>query len=115
MPSIDMTWRTVSIALAVAVLGYAVVIATHVLLGVFLAAVVYLVAWLVDRVSPGSPLDDMSQARITAAGAVSLLVLGYSIVIVANILLGVIVAVTVFVVAWITSPIGPVARWLDAR
>ncbi|MFB6195309.1 MAG: hypothetical protein ABEI80_03995 [Haloplanus sp.] len=115
MPSIDTNWRTVSIALAALVLVYAVAVADHVLLGVFLAAVVYLVAWLIDRASAGSPLDDMSQTRTRAAGALSLLALVYSLVIVAEFLLGVLVAVTVFVVAWVTSPVGPVARWLDAR
>jgi hypothetical protein len=111
MPSTQ--WTRVGAALAALVLGYAVVVAQRALLGIFLAAVVYLLAWLTDRLSPGHPLDDMSRERTLAAGAIALAAIAYSVLIAANVLLGVVAAVTVVIVAWITSPYGPVARWLD--
>jgi len=113
MPSTSSTWKLPVAVVALLVLLYAFEVSGNVLLGVFLAAVCYLVAWLVTRVSPGNPLDDMTRARRLATGAVVLVVLAYSVVISAAILLGILVAVTVFLVAWVTSPIGPVARWLD--
>jgi hypothetical protein len=85
----------------------------NVLFGIFLAAVLYLVAWLVARVSPGNPLDDMTRERQLATGAAVLVVLAYSVVVVGAVLLGALVAATVALVAWLTSPVGPVAWWLD--
>jgi len=113
MPSTHQTWTLPVAVVALLVFLYAFVVSGNVLLGVFAAAVLYLVAWLVDRVSSGNPLDDLTRERRLATGAVVLVVLAYSIVIAASILLGVLVATTVFLVAWLTSPIGPVARWLD--
>jgi len=108
-------WTRASTAIAALVLAYAVVVAQRALLGALLAAVVYLLAWLIDRLSPGHPLGDMSRTRTLAAGAVALAVVAYSVLIAANLLLGVATAVTVVVVAWVTSPYGPVARWLGRR
>jgi multisubunit Na+/H+ antiporter MnhG subunit len=113
MPSIDATWKLPVAIVALLVVLYAFEVSGNVLFGVFLAAVLYLVAWLVTRVSPGNPLDDMTRERRLATGAVVLAVLAYAVVIVASVLLGVLVAATVFLVAWLTSPVGPVARWLD--
>jgi len=104
-------WTRASTAIAALVLAYAVVVAQRALL----AAVIYLLAWLIDRLSPGHPLGDMSRTRTLAAGAVALAVVAYSVLIAANLLLGVATAVTVVVVAWVTSPYGPVARWLGRR
>jgi hypothetical protein len=113
MPSTTPTWKLPVAIVALLVVLYAFEVSGNVLFGVFLAAVLYLVAWVVVRVSPGNPLDDMTRERRLATGAVVLVVLAYSVVIVASVLLGVLVAATVFLVAWVTSPIGPVARWLD--
>ena len=85
----------------------------NVLFGIFLAAVLYLVAWLVARISPGNPLDDMTRERQLATGDAVLVVLAYSVVVVGAVLLGALVAATVALVPWLTSPVGPVARWLD--
>ncbi|MFB6101330.1 MAG: hypothetical protein ABEJ73_02050 [Haloplanus sp.] len=105
-------WQVVGVALVALVVTYAVLIAQRVLLGVFLGALVYLVVWLIARLSPGHPLDDMSRTRTTATAVFVVLVLAYAGLIAANVLLGVVAAVTVAVVAWVTSPGGPVARWL---
>lgn len=113
MPSIGSTWKLPVAVVALLVLLYAFEVSGNVLFGVFLAAVLYLVAWLLDRVSSGNPLDDLTRERRLATGAVVLVVLAYSVVISAAILLGILVSATVVLVAWITSPIGPVARWLD--
>ncbi|MFD1634270.1 hypothetical protein ACOZ4L_00885 [Haloplanus ruber] len=115
MPSTSRTWQVSALGLALLVVGYATVIAGNTLLGVLLAAVVYLLAWVIDRASPGTPLGDMTHARRLATGAVVLLVLAYSVVIAASFLLGVLVSMVVVAVAWLTSPLGPVARWLDTR
>jgi hypothetical protein len=107
--------RTAVLAVAVAVAGYAAVVASRFLLGLLLAALVYLVGWFVVRLSPGNPIDDMTRLRIGVAGGVAALALVYAVVIAASVLLGVLAAGAVLVVAWITSPLGPVARWLDRR
>jgi len=106
-------WDRVGVVLAALIVAYAVVVAQNVLLGTFLAAVLYLIAWLVARVSPGNPLDDVTRERRLATGAVVLAVFAYSVVVAGSVLLGILVAATVALVAWLTSPIGPVARWLD--
>jgi len=108
-------WERIGIVLAALILGYAVVVAQNVLFGIFLAVVVYLLAWLMHHLSPGRPLDDMSRERTVATGAVVLVVLAYAVLIAANVLLGIVVAVTVFFVAWVTNPYGPVAQWLHQR
>lgn len=108
-------WDRVGVVLAVLVVAYAVAVAGNVLFGIFLAAVVYLLTWLIHHLSPGRPLDEMSRERTIATALVALTALGYSVLIAANVLLGIVVAVTVFFVAWVTNPYGPVARWLDRR
>ncbi|WP_338739467.1 hypothetical protein [Haloplanus salilacus] len=107
--------RQTTLLAVTAVVVVAAVVAQRVLLGAFIGAVVYTVGWLIDRLSPGTPLDDMTRARTLATGAVVLAVLAYAVLIVANILLGLVVALTVVVAAWLTSPFGPVAQWLDRR
>ena len=113
MPSSNPTWKLPVAIVALLVVLYAFEVSGNVLFGVFLAAVLYLVAWVVVRVSPGNPLDDMTRERRLATGAVVLVVLAYAVVIAGSILFGILVAATVALVAWVTSPIGPVARWLD--
>jgi len=115
MPSTIRTWQFPVLVAAFLVVAYATVIAGNALLGVFAAALLYLLAWVIDRASSGNPLEDMTRARRLATGAVVLIVLAYSVVVAASVLLGVLVSATVVAVAWITSPLGPVARWLDAR
>jgi sterol desaturase/sphingolipid hydroxylase (fatty acid hydroxylase superfamily) len=113
MPSTLRTWQLSVLAFAVLLVAYATVVAGNFLLGIFVGTTLYLLAWLIDRLSPGNPLDDVTRARRVAAGVVVVAVLAYSVVITASVLLGVLVASTVVVVSWLTSPIGPVARWLD--
>jgi sterol desaturase/sphingolipid hydroxylase (fatty acid hydroxylase superfamily) len=112
MPSTLRTWQLSVLAFAVLLVAYATVVAGNFLLGIFVGTTLYLLAWLIDRLSPGNPLDDVTRARRVATGVV-VAVLAYSVVITASVLLGVLVASTVVVVSWLTSPIGPVARWLD--
>ena len=115
MPSTIRTWQLPALAAAFLVVAYAFVVANNLLLGVFAAALLYLLAWVIDRASSGNPLEDMTRARRLATGAVVLVVLAYSVVVAGSVLLGVLVSATVVTVAWITSPLGPVARWLDSR
>jgi hypothetical protein len=111
MPS---TYRTrIGVVLGALIVGYAVFVGRNVLVGVLLATLVYLVAWLIQRVSSGHPFEAMSRARAVTAGGAVLVVLAYSVVVAGNVLIGVAVATTVVLVAWLTTPVGPVARWLD--
>ncbi|MEF8856912.1 MAG: hypothetical protein V5A16_05760 [Haloplanus sp.] len=105
-------WRLSIGILALVVLAYAFE-AGNVLFGIFVGAVIYLIAWLIDRVSPGNPLEDMTPRRRRATGGIVLLILAYSGIVSATVLLGILVAAVVAAVSWLTSPIGPVARWLD--
>jgi hypothetical protein len=113
MPSTLRTWRLPLLVLTLLLVAYAGVVAGNFLLGVFAGALLYLSGWVIDRLSPGNPLEDMTRERRVATGAVVLVVLVYSMIISAAILLGVLVAATVVAVSWLTSPVGPVARWLD--
>jgi formate hydrogenlyase subunit 4 len=111
MPST--TRQTTLLAVAAAVVAVAAV-TQQALFGAFLGAVVYTVGWVIWRLSPGSPFDDMTRERTLATGAVVLATLAYAVV-AADVLLGVVVSLTVAVASWLTSPYGPVARWLDRR
>jgi hypothetical protein len=115
MPSALPNWRVGFLALAAVLVLYAFVVGGSLLFGVFLVAVCYLVAWLIDRVSGGNPLADMSPLRSVLTGLLVFVVLAYSLVIATELLLGVLVAATVVLVSWVTSPVGPVAQWLDRR
>jgi hypothetical protein len=111
MPST--TWQVAVGALIALVVGYSVVVAGSPLLGVFLAALIYLVAWLAATVVPNRDLgSDFSRTRGAATGLVAVLVLAYSLLVVGQILLGVLLVLFLVVVSWITSPRGPVADWL---
>ncbi|MFB6255141.1 MAG: hypothetical protein ABEH58_00155 [Haloplanus sp.] len=99
--------------LATAVVLVVAIATQQVLLGVFIAGVVYLVGWLIARISAGTPFDHMTRERKLATGGLVALVLGYAVVIATRLLLGVVVAGTVVVVSWLTDPRGPVAAWLD--
>ena len=104
----------VSIALALAILLYSVVVGHNILSGVFLAALVYLFGWLVSYF-PGTLGETFGQRRAIATGVLVVAILGYSILVTAEVLLGVVVALTVVFVSWATVPGGPVARWLAER
>jgi hypothetical protein len=113
MPSTLRTWQVPTLALLILLVAYVGGVSGDALLGVFVGAVLYLLAWLVDRLSQGNPLASMTRERRLATGVLALVVLAYSVVIAGSLLLGVVVAATVGLVSWITSPVGPVARWLD--
>jgi hypothetical protein len=113
MPSTETDWMTASTVSAVLVAAYATVGAGRPLFGVFLAAVLYTVAWLLDRLSPATPVAAFGRTRALFTGGGVVLVVGYSLVIAQEFLLGVIVAATLVVSAWVTSPYGPVAARLD--
>jgi hypothetical protein len=113
MPSTVRSWRVPLLVSILLLVAYAGQVSGNLLFGVFLGALLYLLAWVIDRLSPGNPLDDMTRERRLATGAVVLVVLAYAVVVAASVLLGVLVSATVAAVSWITSPMGPVARWLD--
>ena len=111
MPST--TWGIVVGVLIAVVVGYAVVVAGSPLLGVFLASLVYLVAWVAAVVAVNRNFrSDFSRARGLATGLAAVLVIAYSLLIAGQILLGVLLVLFLVVVSWVTSPRGPVADWL---
>jgi len=111
MPST--TWRIAVGVLIAVVVGYAVVVAGSPLLGVFLASLVYLVAWVAAVVAVNRNFrSDFSRARGLATGLAAVLVIAYSLLIAGQILLGVLLVLFLVVVSWVTSPRGPVADWL---
>jgi hypothetical protein len=114
MPSSSQSARKASIALAVVVVLYAVVVGHNILSGIFLAALIYLFGWLVSHF-PGTVSETLGQRRAIATGVLVAAVLGYSLLVTAEVLLGVVVALTVVFVSWATTPGGPVARWLAER
>lgn len=104
---------TVLAGLSAAVVLVVAIATQRVLLGVFVAGVVYLVGWLIARLSAGTPFDHMARERKLVTGGLVALVLGYAVLIATSLLLGVVAAATVVAVSWVTDPRGPVARWLD--
>jgi hypothetical protein len=99
-------------AVTLVVAAYSVVIASRPLSGVLTGALVYLVAWLAGEISPGGALDAFGSRRAAATGALAVLAVLYSLVVAREILLGVLTAVVVVAVSWVTIPDGPVARLL---
>jgi len=111
MPS--STWRVAVGALIALAVGYSVVVAASPLLGVFLAALIYLVAWVATVVAANRSFrSDFSRARGVATAVLAVLVVLYSLLIAGQILLGVLLVLFLVVVSWVTSPRGPVADWL---
>lgn len=103
-------WQVVTGSVVALIVGYAVVIASQLLLGLLLGALVYLVGWLLVHATPTAGFGDaFSTPRAVATGAVIVVVLGYSLFIAGQILLGLLTAIVLFLVAWVTSPTGPLA------
>ncbi|MDG5774843.1 hypothetical protein VB773_15275 [Haloarculaceae archaeon H-GB2-1] len=108
----SLRWKIVVSVLVATVVGYAVVIAQQVLLGILAGTFVYLLAWLVSVLDTGGTVGS-TRALLTAV--ISLLVIAYALLIVQQILLGVVVVLFVVLVSWLTSPRGPLARYLRSR
>jgi hypothetical protein len=106
-------WRAGVWLLVALVVAYSVVVAARPLLGVFVAAGIYAVAWLVARASSAGFREHFSSTRLAATGALVALVVAYSLLIEQSVLLGFFVAVFLVAVSWVTSPKGPVAAWLS--
>ncbi|MFB6171323.1 MAG: hypothetical protein ABEJ23_02235 [Haloarculaceae archaeon] len=111
MPSL--AWKLGVGAVVVAIVAYSIVLQQQPLFGVFAASLFYLVAWLTTRASAGGALAGTSRIRVAVAGGLALLALAYSLFVAQQILLGLLVALTVLLVAWATAPGGPVERALQ--
>lgn len=118
MPSMD-TPRKFPVVVAVSLTLLYVYASGRIVSGVFVGVISYLVAWFVARLSPDDILGrvraDMTQRRILVTGVLVLTILTYSLLIIGNILFGGVVSLMLVATAWLTSPSGPVARWLDRR
>ncbi|MFC7173896.1 hypothetical protein ACFQL0_12175 [Haloplanus litoreus] len=55
MPSTIRTWRLPILVLVLLLVAYAGVVAGDFLFGVFVGAVLYLLGWMIDRLSTGTP------------------------------------------------------------
>ncbi|MFB6155276.1 MAG: hypothetical protein ABEJ22_05225 [Haloferacaceae archaeon] len=106
-------WHVAVWTLVALVVGYAVVVASRPLLGVFAAAMLYLLAWLAATATPEGGLGThLSRPRAIVTAVLVVLVLAYSVLVAAQILLGVLVSLLVVAVSWVTNPVGPVAAYL---
>lgn len=109
MPS--RTWKIGLFIACFAVVAYATLFARQFLLGLFIACLLYLVGWLVVQVADAGT-GSMGRGRTVVAVVLALVALAYALLIAQQVLLGVVVALTILLVAWATRPDGPVARLL---
>jgi hypothetical protein len=117
MPSTEssrtgLAWKVTVGVLVVAIVGYSVVVAQRLLLGVLLGALVYLFAWLLSTVDVR---DAFGTTRAAVTALVCLLVIAYSLLIAQQFLLGFVTVTVVVAVSWLTSPRGPLAAYLYSR
>ena len=94
MPST--AWKVATGALIALVLGYAVIIAGSILLGVVAATLVFLVSWLVAYGRESEAIPRLGDRQFAAAAALSFVVLAYAVVIAGQILLGVLAVAFIF-------------------
>jgi hypothetical protein len=94
MPST--AWKVVTGLLMTLVLGYAVVVAGQILLGVVATTVVFLVAWLLAYASESDAVPALGKRRLGLASGLSVFVLAYSLVVARQLLLGVLAVVAIF-------------------
>ncbi|EJN61306.1 hypothetical protein [Halogranum rubrum] len=94
MPST--AWKVATGTLIALVLGYAVVIASSILLGVVAATLVFLLSWLVAYARESEAVPQLSDRAFAAASALSFVVLAYSLVVAGQILFGVLAVVFIF-------------------
>jgi uncharacterized membrane protein YhdT len=102
-------WHPVAWGFVVLVIAYSVLLAGQLLLGVFVATLIYLVVWLFAEFGRLDTRGAFSASRAVATATVVVLVVAYALLIAGQVLLGLLAAATVFVVAWVTSPTGPFA------
>lgn len=103
------TWRVLTGLAVLSVLGYAVVIAGQLLLGTIAAALVYLCSWLVATLRDRGYSVSVGTRRMRLVALFSPLVMLYALLVAGQILLGVLAVAVLFLVAWVTSPEGPLA------
>ena len=98
-----------ALAVASAILAYSLVIAQQLLFGVVTASLVLLVAAALSYLRDRGYAPSMSRARTLAVATLSTLVLAYALLIAQQILLGLLTVALIALVAWLTSPTGPIA------
>ncbi|MFC4358873.1 hypothetical protein ACFO0N_13065 [Halobium salinum] len=111
MPSTTQSknWKIATAVAVLAVLAYAVVVASQLLLGAILATAVYLVSWLAAYVKDNGYPRSLGPRRTWLVAVLSTLVFLYAIVIAGQVLLGLLAVALIALVAWVTSPTGPLA------
>ncbi|WP_224269326.1 hypothetical protein [Haloprofundus salinisoli] len=103
-------WKISTWLLAAAIFAYSLIIVQQPLLGVFAATIVYFLGWFAGEFLEAGAFSS-TRAAVTVALAV--LVLTYSLFVTQEVLLGVLTTGLVVVVAWLTSPTGPLATWRE--
>lgn len=103
-------WKLATGVAVAAVLAYFVVIAQGLLVGTLLAAAVYLISWLAAYVADNGYPYSLGPRRTWVLAVLSLFVLLYALLVAGEILLGLLTVALLALVAWVTSPTGPLAR-----
>jgi hypothetical protein len=93
---------------AALVVAYSVVVARSVLVGVVVASLVLLVATARAFLADGGYAVSMGRTRTLVVAVLSVLVLGYALLVARELLLGLAAVALIALVAWLTSPEGPV-------
>ncbi|KTG10245.1 hypothetical protein AUR64_11725 [Haloprofundus marisrubri] len=76
----------------------------------FLAVVVYFLGWFAGEfLETGALVGAFSSTRAAVTGVLAALILAYSLLIAQQVLLGVLTVLMLVLVAWLTSPTGPLA------
>lgn len=101
------TGTLVGLFLSVLVVGYSVLVAGEILLGVLAVPLVFGCLWAVAYVhSHGYPAS-LGRTRTLATGLAIAVTLLYSVLVAGSLLLGIIVGLLIGLTAWLTSPTGP--------
>jgi hypothetical protein len=111
MPSTTQSknWKLLTGFAVAAVLAYAVVIASQLLLGVVLATAVYHCSWLAAYVRDTGYPRSLGPRRTWLVAVLSAVVFLYAVLVAGQVLLGLLVMAFIALVAWVTSPTGPLA------
>jgi hypothetical protein len=106
-PELGQKGTLLAIFLTVAIIGYSVIIAAQILLGVILASLVVASMYLVGYVHLHGYPDSLGRTRSLATALAVTLVLLYSVFVGGNLLLGIVASLLIGLTAWLTSPTGP--------
>ena len=94
---------------AALVLAYSLLVAQNLLLGIAVAVLVFLVAATLSYLADRGYSASLGRTRTFVVVALSVLVLAYALIVARQLLLGLVAVTLLYLVAWVTSPNGPIA------